>query len=52
MLFRDGQNVAGIYYVISGEVKALPHTEASSEAVMMRAGPGEFFADSAIAVAR
>jgi len=52
MLFREGQTVAGIHYVISGEVEALRHMEASSEAVMMRAGPGEFFADSAIAVAR
>lgn len=48
-LFRAGQKVAGIYYVISGEVKALRHMAESSEAVMTRAKGGEFFAESAIA---
>ncbi len=51
-LFREGQRVAGIYYVISGEVKALRHMAKSSEAVMARAMAGEFFAESAIAAPR
>jgi len=48
-LFREGQQVTGIYYVISGEVKALRHTSANNEAVMARAKAGELFAESAIA---
>jgi len=48
-LFRAGQKVAGIYYVISGEVKALRHMAESREAVMARAVGGEFFAESALA---
>ncbi|WP_428541440.1 Crp/Fnr family transcriptional regulator [Profundibacter sp.] len=51
-LFREGQRVTGIYYVISGEVKALRHTSASDEAVMVRAKAGELFAESAIAAPR
>ena len=51
-LFRAGQKVSGIYYVISGEVKALRHMAKSSEAVMVRAMAGEFFAESAIAAPR
>ncbi len=52
VLFREGQKVAGIYYVISGEVKALRHMAKSSEAVMARAKGGELFAESAIAAPR
>ena len=47
-LFRTGQKVNGIYYVISGQIKALRPMANESEAVMMRAGAGEFFAESAI----
>jgi len=49
-LFREGEAVGGIFYVISGEIKAVRHLADSAEAVMMRAAPGEFFAESAIAV--
>ena len=49
VLFRVGQKVSGIYYVIRGEVKALRHMTESAEAVMARAMGGEFFAESAIA---
>jgi len=51
-LFREGQAVAGIFYVILGEAKALRHMAESREAVMARARGGEFFAESAIAAPR
>ena len=51
-LFREGQKVAGIFFVVSGEVKAVRHMPKSSEAVMMRARNGEFFAESAVAAPR
>ena len=48
-LFRCGEKVEGIYFVLEGEVKAVRHLANESEAVMMRARDGEFFAESAIA---
>ena len=48
-LFRCGDKVEGIYFVLEGEVKAVRHLANDSEAVMMRASNGEFFAESAIA---
>ena len=51
-LFRTGQKVVGIHYVISGAMKAVRHVAEQSEAVMIRAGAGEFFAESAIAADR
>jgi CRP-like cAMP-binding protein len=51
-LFRTGQPVSGIYFVLCGELKAVRHMIEESEAVMMRASAGEFFAESAIATDR
>ncbi len=48
-LFREGDPVGGIFLVLSGEIKAVRHLADSAEVVMMRAGAGEFFAESAIA---
>jgi len=51
-LFRCGDKVKGIYFVLEGEVKAVRHLANESEAVMMRAQNGEFFAESAIAASQ
>ena len=51
-LFHSGDKVEGIYFVLEGEVKAIRHLARESEAVMMRARDGEFFAESAIATDR
>ena len=48
-LFRTGQTVKGIYFVLEGELKAVRHLLKENEAIMMRAGAGEYFAESAIA---
>ena len=48
-LFHVGEPVTGIYYILSGEVKACRPMHDEREAVMMRARAGEFFAESAIA---
>ena len=48
-LFRCGERVEGIYFVLEGEVKAVRHLANDGEAVMMRARDDEFFAESAIA---
>ena len=48
-LFRTGDRVNGIYFILGGEVKAIRPMHNESDAVMMRAGVGEFFAESAIA---
>lgn len=47
-LFRTGQKVNGIYFVLNGEMKAIRYIAGQREAIMMRAGAGEFFAESAI----
>ena len=49
-LFHTDDRVTGIYYVLSGEVKAVRRTPQGSEAVMMRARPGDYFAESALAI--
>ncbi len=51
-LFHIGDHVTGIYYVLSGELKAVRRTPQGNEAVMMRARPGEYFAESALAIDR
>ena len=51
-LFHCGDKVEGIYFVLEGEIKAIRHLARESEAVMMRARDGEFFAESAIATSR
>jgi len=52
VLFRNGDPVGAIYFVMSGEMKAARYLPDGAEVVMMRAGPGEFFAESALAAER
>ena len=47
VLFRRGEPVEFIYYVVQGELLALRYLPSGSE-VVMRAGAGEFFAQSAM----
>ncbi len=51
-LFRIGDAVGGIFLVLKGEMKAARYMPDGSEVVMMRAGAGEFFAESALAAER
>ena len=51
-LFREGDRVGGLFYVLEGEMKAVRYMPDGSEVVMMRAGAGEFFAESALAAER
>lgn len=48
MLFRQGESVEYIYYVLRGEVLAARYLPDGTEAVMQRARQGEFFGQSAI----
>lgn len=48
-LFCTGDKVNGIYFVLSGEMKALRHLRQGGEAIMVRSNAGEFFAESAVA---
>jgi CRP/FNR family transcriptional regulator len=52
MLFRVGEPVEHIYFVIQGELLAVRYLPDGTEAVMQRARAGEFFAQSAMAVQR
>jgi CRP/FNR family transcriptional regulator len=52
MLFRVGEPVEHIYFVLQGELLAVRYLPDGSEAVMQRARTGEFFAQSAMAVKR
>ena len=51
-LFREGDCVAGIFYVLSGEMKATRHMPDGNEVIMMRAIAGEYFAESGLASQR
>jgi CRP-like cAMP-binding protein len=51
-LFRNGETVAHVYFILEGEVLALRYLSDGSEAVMQRARDGEFFAQSAVLVPR
>lgn len=52
VLFRRGEPVEFIYYVVQGELLALRYLPSGTEAVMQRAGAGEFFAQSAMGLSR
>lgn len=52
LLFRHGDAVAHVHFVVQGEVLALRYLPDGSEAVMQRARSGEFFAQSAVLVPR
>jgi CRP-like cAMP-binding protein len=51
-LFRNGEPVAHVYYIRTGEVLALRYMPDGSEAVMQRGRSGEYFAQSAVLVPR
>ncbi|MGV6849047.1 MAG: Crp/Fnr family transcriptional regulator [Marinibacterium sp.] len=51
-LFRTGEPVSDIFFVLEGEVKAARFLPDGTEVVMMRAGAGEYFAESALAAPR
>lgn len=48
-LFRQGDPVRHIIFVLEGELKAVRHLSDGSECVMVRARPGELFAESSLA---
>lgn len=50
LLFRVGEPVAHVHFVLEGEVLAVRYLGDGSEAVMQRARDGEFFAQSAMLV--
>lgn len=52
MLFRVGDPVEHIHFVLKGEVLAVRYLPDGTEAVMQRGTAGEFFAQSAMAVQR
>lgn len=47
-LFKQGDPVGDIFYVLRGEMLALRHLPDGTEAVMQRARSGEFFAQAAM----
>lgn len=49
VLFRNGDPVEAVFLVLEGSLKAVRHLPSGTEIVMMRSGPGEFFAESAFA---
>jgi CRP-like cAMP-binding protein len=49
VLFRQGDPVHHIIFVLEGELKAVRHLGDGSECVMVRARPGELFAESSLA---
>lgn len=49
-LFRQGDPVRSIFFVLSGEMKAVRYQSDGRESVMVRASGGEFFAESSIVV--
>jgi len=49
-LFRAGDPVESIYFIESGEVKAVRYLQDGSESVMLRAGAGQFFAETGLAI--
>lgn len=49
-LFHTNDKVVGIYYVLSGEIKALRNLIKGSEVVMMRSQAGDYFGESALAI--
>ncbi|RME15476.1 MAG: Crp/Fnr family transcriptional regulator [Alphaproteobacteria bacterium] len=51
-VFRNGDPVGEIFFVRRGALKAVRYLPDGAEVVMMRAGPGEFFAESALAATR
>ncbi len=51
-LFRSGEAVESIYFVVSGEAKAVRYLPDGSESVMLRAGAGQFFAETGLAIER
>lgn len=51
-LFRNGEAVAHVFFVVEGEVLALRYLPDGSEAVMQRARDREFFAQSAVLLPR
>jgi len=48
LLFRCGDRIERLYYVVTGELRALRHLPDGHSAIMMRAGAGEFFAAASI----
>lgn len=49
VLFRNGEAVTSLAYVLTGEMKAVRSHIDGAECVMVRSKPGEFFAESALA---
>ena len=48
-LFHVGDRVEGIYYILSGEIKAIRNMMEGNECIMMRSHAGDYFAESALA---
>lgn len=49
-LFQTNDKVVGIYYVFSGEIKAMRNLIKGTEVVMMRSQAGDYFGESALAI--
>ncbi|MDZ7754544.1 MAG: Crp/Fnr family transcriptional regulator [Gammaproteobacteria bacterium] len=49
-LFSFGAPVTHVYFVLEGEMKAVRYLPDGREVIMLRAGAGEFFGESALAV--
>lgn len=49
ILFRQGDAVGQVAFVLSGELKAVRHLPDGAECVMLRARTGELFAESSLA---
>lgn len=47
-LFRDGDPVTSLFYLVEGGVKAVRYPADGTEVIMFRATAGEFFAESGI----
>lgn len=47
-LFHCGEPIDRLYLVLEGELRAIRHQADGQKAIMMRAGPGEFFAAASL----
>lgn len=51
-LFRKGDAARSVFFVLHGEVIAVRYLMDGAEAVMLRAGTGEFFAESTLVISQ
>lgn len=51
-LFRKGEPARSVFFVLQGEVIAVRYLMDGAEAVMLRAGAGEFFAESTLMISQ